>query len=752
MILLAVVLSAAYSAALISFLTSGTTVLPFRSLKGFVEDGTYQLSVFRGSADYDMFAYSQHPFEKKLMKLMIEKKKLTSNIVDGFKKVCDNRKLAIYTSEEVQKITNLKITCNLVAIDTGRVDNLAMILSKNNPFTDVINFHLQKFIDNGMINRLKDTTFKKKLNDVMKHKPVRINNVMSLIFFIQTGIILKLQESLYYVRQTRPHYIAVLSSYKAINEFSLATNNFDMSFATWLVIFAYKGHGSDYCYNPPGNIFHLKFNTNMLVRCGRENILREWYSIDSNRTEINDFATWSSEKGIIKMVPDSLYDRRYNLQGLTMKAVIVQDSPFININKEGEIDGVFGRILRELCVTLNFTFNIVSEVEEYGSWNPKEKTWSGAVGELYAGRADISISDFSITSARFNAVDFTFPLLISRNCLYIQEPHIFAIQWSSYFLAFSHSVWIAMFGISIFVMISLIFFKIKNRTDRNIGYLLSDNILEIWGILCQQGLPDFPERLSLRIPYISIFFMASVLLAAYSAAFISFLTTGIHTLPFRSLETFVEDGTYQLAVFRGTADYEVFTNSKNPLAKEMIKMMIKEEELPLTLLEGFQKICENRKLASYTYCRMKKSLSPEIPCKVIAINAGPADSLSMILSKHNPFTGVINFHLQKFVNNGVMQRLKDRDFQKKFNDITNYHGPVPITSVISLIFFIQIGITLSIFILIIEKCIFARKNKKRLIIDRIPSIESLEFDMKRKKNVKNIVNYHATPKCQHLKY
>lgn len=562
----------------------------------------------------------------------------------------------------------------------------------------------------------------------------------------------ELQESLYYVRQTRPHYIAVLSSYKAINEFSLATNNFDMSFATWLVIFAYKGHGSDYCYNPPGNIFHLKFNTNMLVRCGRENILREWYSIDSNRTEINDFATWSSEKGIIKMVPDSLYDRRYNLQGLTMKAVIVQDSPFININKEGEIDGVFGRILRELCVTLNFTFNIVSEVEEYGSWNPKEKTWSGAVGELYAGRADISISDFSITSARFNAVDFTFPLLISRNCLYIQEPHIFAIQWSSYFLAFSHSVWIAMFGISIFVMILLIFFKIKNRTDRNIGYLLSDNILEIWGILCQQGLPDFPERLSLRIPYISIFFMASVLLAAYSAAFISFLTTGIHTLPFRSLETFVEDGTYQLAVFRGTADYEVFTNSKNPLAKEMIKMMIKEEELPLTLLEGFQKICENRKLASYTYCRMKKSLSPEIPCKVIAINAGPADSLSMILSKHNPFTGVINFHLQKFVNNGVMQRLKDRDFQKKFNDITNYHGPVPITSVISLIFFIQIGITLSIFILIIEKCIFARKNKKRLIIDRIPSIESLEFDMKRKKNVKNIVNYHATPKCQQLKY
>ncbi|XP_047350148.1 uncharacterized protein LOC124949314 [Vespa velutina] len=126
------------------------------------------------------------------MKLMLEEEKLTPNVVEGFRRVCNNRKLAIYTSEEVQKIAYLKIPCNLASIDTGRVESVAMILSKNNPFTKVINFHLQKFIENGMMNRLKDTAFKKKSGDVKKHEPVCINSVMSLILFIQTGIILSI--------------------------------------------------------------------------------------------------------------------------------------------------------------------------------------------------------------------------------------------------------------------------------------------------------------------------------------------------------------------------------------------------------------------------------------------------------------------------------------------------------------------------------------------------------------------------------
>lgn len=72
---------------------------------------------------------------------------------------------------------------------------------------------------------------------------------------------------------------------------------------------------------------------------------------------------------------------------------------------------------------------------------------------------------------------------------------------------------------------------------------------------------DIPDRLSLRIAYLSIFLLAVILSAAYSASLTSFLTAGISILPFDSLESFVEDGTYKLSVFRGTAEYDIFAVS-----------------------------------------------------------------------------------------------------------------------------------------------------------------------------------------------
>ncbi|KAI4485055.1 hypothetical protein M0802_012823 [Mischocyttarus mexicanus] len=678
--ILAVVLWAAYSATMISFLTTPNVILPFRSLEGFANDGTYKLYVFRGSHNYDMFSNSKDSLARKIRKLMIEEEKLSSDSLMAFTTICKNKKIAFYTSEAVKENINFKLPCDIVSLRVGQIDSIGIILTKNNPFTDVINFQLQKFMDNGRLRYLKEKLLKTKYTDNIKHKPVPITSVISLIFFILIGFVL------------------MISDDAAINEFSLATSTFDMSFAAWLVVFIYDGVNSNYCRNPPGNIFHLRYDSEMLVRCNTENILREWYSIDENQTKINDLAIWNLDKGVIKTVPGSLYDRRSNLHGLVMKAVLVKNGPFIKINKDGQLDGVFGRISRELCTALNFSFNVVSEVEDYGTWNKQTNTWTGAMGEMYSGRADISISDFSMTSVRLNFVDFTLPLLLSDTCIYIQDPQIFTVKWSSYFLTFTYSIWISIFGVLIVASALLIFVKIKNGANSNLGLLLSDNFIEICGIFCQQGIA----------------------------------------------EGFVEDGTYKFSVFRGTAQYDYFANSKNPLAKKLMDIMIEEEKLPITILEGFNNICEDKKLAIYTSEEIKKTINLEIPCNVVSIKAGLADNLAIILSKHNPFTGVINFHLQKFINNGMMNRLKDTTFKKKYiNNIE--HKPVRITNILLVIFLIQVGIILSIFILIIEKYIFFRKIKNKSMIDRVPPIKLLKFSKKKKKNIQNISNNTLIP-------
>ncbi|KAF7382217.1 hypothetical protein HZH66_013649 [Vespula vulgaris] len=520
----------------------------------------------------------------------------------------------------------------------------------------------------------------------------------------------QLQESSYYLTQTiRPYFIVLISNFNAINEFSLATSTFDMSSAVWLVIFIHKENSFNYCHNPPGNIFHLTFNTEMMVRCNTENILREWYSIDMNQIEMMDVATWSLEKGITKTVPDFLYKRRNNLKGLIMRAVLVKDAQSIIKNKDGEVNNIFGRILKELCEILNFSFNIVSEVEEYGKWNPEKKTWSGGIAELYTGRADISISEFIISKDRFNIVDFTHPVFNYKNIFVIREPKNCIIQWSSYFLTFTSSVWSAVFGILIVSLIFLVLLKIKIGTDRKIGYLLIDIFLEIWGIFCQQGLADFSPNSSLRMAYFSIFFFIIVFWAGYSAALISILTSVNHVLPFHSLEDFVADGTYQLIIARGTAYFDKFANSKDPFAQKLMKLIPKDEELPTNEFEGFERVCKNEKLALYMSDQLNYF---ENSCDIVRIETEHINWFAIILSKHNPFTDIINFQLQRFTDNGMINRLKYKLLKKEFTDMIEYK-PVRLISVIPLICFFLVGIVLSTCILIIEKCIFIRKRKNK---------------------------------------
>lgn len=51
----AVVIVAAYSAALISFLAVKTFVMPFKTMDGLLKDGTYRFGVVGDSADYSFF-------------------------------------------------------------------------------------------------------------------------------------------------------------------------------------------------------------------------------------------------------------------------------------------------------------------------------------------------------------------------------------------------------------------------------------------------------------------------------------------------------------------------------------------------------------------------------------------------------------------------------------------------------------------------------------------------------------------------
>lgn len=63
----------------------------------------------------------------------------------------------------------------------------------------------------------------------------------------------------------------------------------------------------------------------------------------------------------------------------------------------------------------------------------------------------------------------------------------------------------------------------------------------------------------MRLGFLSIFVSSLIILSAYSASLTSFLTVSTVSLPFSTMEEFVDQGSYKLITFRNSADYEIIT-------------------------------------------------------------------------------------------------------------------------------------------------------------------------------------------------
>jgi len=66
----------------------------------------------------------------------------------------------------------------------------------------------------------------------------------------------------------------------------------------------------------------------------------------------------------------------------------------------------------------------------------------------------------------------------------------------------------------------------------------------------------------MRIAFLSIYASAFIISSAYSASLISYLTLTTASLPFSTLEDYVEDGSYKLIVMKYSAEYDTLDVSK----------------------------------------------------------------------------------------------------------------------------------------------------------------------------------------------
>ncbi|GFG29581.1 hypothetical protein Cfor_02101, partial [Coptotermes formosanus] len=216
-----------------------------------------------------------------------------------------------------------------------------------------------------------------------------------------------------------------------------------------------------------------------------------------------------------------------------------------------------------------------------GMWGYEEAngTWTGVVGMITRGEVEVGVCDVAMTPVRIGVVSYsmqvaTFQYVIkpptlkanAHDCLCSYKIFVrigdVDVSWDSFLRPLSTGLWVVMAASAVAMALALkICFQVDlgNRKKQRMDTALQDLVFATFGaVFCSQGQPRTPLTFQCRLVYIMPYMLGMLLLCAYSAAVISFLTVHKTNLPFTTLEQLHQDKTYTVRAVRGSSTFETF--------------------------------------------------------------------------------------------------------------------------------------------------------------------------------------------------
>lgn len=125
--------------------------------------------------------------------------------------------------------------------------------------------------------------------------------------------------------------------------------------------------------------------------------VEEIYSIDGGPAIRKPYSKWNVEFGLHDASVEYIWERRSDLGGTVLRNAVLEFVPFSVVVEEGggalRCTGYFCEVSNRLAEILNFNETVMIPPDgKWGAIHRDNGTWSGIVGMLVDGRADISTS------------------------------------------------------------------------------------------------------------------------------------------------------------------------------------------------------------------------------------------------------------------------------------------------------------------------------------------------------------------------
>ncbi|ROT63987.1 hypothetical protein C7M84_018121 [Penaeus vannamei] len=229
-----------------------------------------------------------------------------------------------------------------------------------------------------------------------------------------------------------------------------------------------------------------------------------------------------------------------------------------------------------------------------GGWGAlRNGSWTGMIGELVKGEADVAVAPLDKTYIRSLVVDYPHPLSLEGYVIVIKRPQGSSSTWNSYLREFQPSSWLVLCAVLAALTVVLTF--LGRLSPDETAMSAGDAVLVTIAALSQTGTDAVFSSISSRILFITLYLTCVLVYMFYTSFLISALTVNKVSLPFRDLQGMFEKKTHTFGFHGGGSLEDFFKMSHIQRNRDIWNEMIVPNPHSLQKMEdGLKQVLEGR--------------------------------------------------------------------------------------------------------------------------------------------------------------
>ena len=361
-----------------------------------------------------------------------------------------------------------------------------------------------------------------------------------------------------------------------------------------------------------------------------------------------------------------------------LRVALVQDPPHIWIhpNPDGSFryEGYLYDIWKIIAQSLNLRYRLVPLLGGGFGYLDENGTWTGMVGEIAYGRADVALSWLWMREDRLRVINYldAVPVEQINDAFYIRKDMGYAQGFSGDMFSpllkplHTHVWWMLLITLLVLSLVIKGITRLSRAEDKRAATetTWASCLFSIFRCLVGQNWPSTLNSLPGRIVTIFTWFLCVIIYTSYTANLISYLTIMTVDQPIKSLKDFSERSDWKLGTYPSHIVLNDWRVSKDEYERELYQRVTNRDRfIPFDYTENSAREMIKPKILTFLARKQLTYLLGSEACVMVPLH----DQHMQVINSHiviakelNKLRSAMNQILLKLNESGILAQLKKR--------------------------------------------------------------------------------------------